>query len=350
MRRRRAGETRSSPTSSSTERQGNSTATPNLSEIATSTIDARSGVVADNVTAANPLYTYIKKRGNLKTVDGGDNINEEISFAENGNAGWYSGMDPLPVNGAEVITSAQFQWKQLAAAVVISGLDRMKNKGEAKILDLLDARMEVAENTLANFLERGAWGDGTSYGGKSVTGVDLAIPIDPTTGTYGGINRANWTMWRSQIQDDAGAPSATTIQPRMNALYAKCVRGSDVPDLILLSQTYWSTFVNSMQLIQRVTDVSKADLGFKSLAFMGSDVVLAGGIGMTGNGPTDTNGTGYFINTKYFKLRPHVDRQFTSLDPEKRYAVNQDAMVVLIGWMGNLTSRGAQFSGRLIHH
>lgn len=320
-------------------------AAPNLAEVATSTIDARSGIVADNVTNQNGLLTFLKKRGNIKTCDGGDNINEEISFAENGNAGWYSGMDPLPVNGSEVITSAQFQWKQLAAAVVISGLDRMKNRGEAKILDLLDARMEVAENTLSNFVNKGLYSDGTTYGGKTITGLDLAVPVDPTTGTYGGILRSTWSFWQSQVDTTSGAPDATTIQTRMNRLYAKCVRGGDFPDLIIASPTYWGYYMGSLQAIQRITDASKADLGFKTIAYMNSDVVLDN----TASGVTDTLGTMYFLNTKYLKLRPHVDRQFTSLDPEKRYAVNQDAMVVLIGWMGNLTCRGSKFQGRLVH-
>jgi hypothetical protein len=322
-------------------------ATPNLSEISTSTIDARSGVVADNVTSNNPFLAYVKKKGNIKTLDGGDNINEEISFAANGNAGWYSGMDQLPVAQTDVLTSAQFQWKQLAAAVVISGLDRMKNRGQAKILDLLDERMEVAENTLANLVETGLYGDGTGYAGKTLTGLDAAVPSTVTSGVYGGIDRATWLMWRSQLQDDSGAPSTTTIQPRMTTLYGKCVRGNDTPDLILLSQTYWGTYIGSLQAIQRFVDSGKADLGFKTSTFLGADVVLAGGIG---GQAVDTNGTGYFLNTKYFKLRPHVDRQFTSLDPEKRYAINQDAMVQLIGWMGNVTCKGPQFCGRQIHH
>jgi hypothetical protein len=321
-------------------------ASPNLSEIVTTTIDARSGVVADNVTNNNPLFRFLSENGNIKTVDGGDTILEELSFTENPNAGWYSGMDTLPIQQAEVLSSAQFQWKQLAAAVVISGLDQMKNRGEAKIIDLIDARTEVAENTLKNYMEVGAYSDGTGFAGKQLTGLDLAVPIDPTTGTYGGINRANFTFWRSQLQTDAGAPTTTTIQARMNSLFAKCTRGGDVPDLILFGQTYWATFLGSLQAIQRFTTASKAELGFRTIDYMGASVVNGGGIG---GSATDTNGTGYFLNTKYLKLRPHVDRQFTALNPEKRNAVNQDATVVLIGWMGNLTCKGAKFQGRMIH-
>jgi len=62
-----------------------------------STIESRSRKIADNVTKNNALLTYIDSRGNIKTVSGGSVIFQELSFAENGNAGWYSGYDLLPV-------------------------------------------------------------------------------------------------------------------------------------------------------------------------------------------------------------------------------------------------------------
>lgn len=303
-------------------------------------------MVADNVTDNNPVLAWIKENGGIKTVDGGATIVEELAFAENANATWFSGMDTLPVNHTDVLSDASFNWKQIAAAVVISGEDKRKNSGEAKILSLLDARMEVAENTIKNLVEKSIFSDGADYGGKELTGLDLAVPTDPTTGTYAGIDRSTWSFWQSQLQTDSGAPGATTIQPRMNTLYAKCVRGADHPDLIVLSQTYWGTFLGSLQSLQRFTGVEKAKLGFNTIGFLGADVVLGGGIG--GNA-TDTLGTGYFLNTKYLKLIAHPALNFSSLDPEKRYSVNQDAMVALIGFMGNLTCRGAQFQGRLIH-
>ncbi len=321
-------------------------AVPNLSEIASTTIDHRSGEVADNIQKNNPALAYMEKNGNIKTADGGDTLVEELSFAENGNAAWYSGMDALPVQQIDTVSAAQYNWKQLAAAVVISGLDKRKNRGEEKIIDLLDARMEVAEGTLRNFVEEGIFSDGTTYGGKTITGFDAMIPTTPTTGTYGGISRDSYSFWQSQLQSDSGAPSSTTIQGRMNTLYAKCVRGADHPDLIILSQSYWAAFLASLQTLQRFVDTKKADLGFASQAYLGADVVLGGGIG---GFATDTLGTGYFLNTKYMALKVHPEMRFNSLDPEKRFSMHQDAMVVLIGWMGNLTCRGARFQGRLVH-
>lgn len=324
-------------------------AVPNLAEVATTTIDNRSMEVADNVTKNNALLTWIKSRGNIKPLDGGDNINMPISFQENANASWYSGLDPLPTQAVEVLSSAQVQWKQLAAAVVLSGLDKLKNRGESKILDLLDERMEVAENTLANFVDQGMFSDGTTYAGKTITGLDLVVPTANTTGTYAGINRATWSFWQSQLQSDSGAPtngSSGTALSRMTTLVAKCTRGADTPDLILLSNTYWGIYVGALQQQVRFTNEDKAKMGFRTSQFLNADVVLAGGIG---GSISDTNGTGFFLNTKYFKLRPHVDRQFTALDPEKRYSTNQDATIALIGWAGNLVCTSPRLQGRWIN-
>jgi hypothetical protein len=135
--------------------------------------------------------------------------------------------------------------------------------------------------------------------------------------------------------------SSTTVQGVFNALYAACLRGSDHPDLIVLDNATWATYMASLQANQRFTDADTADLGFPTVKFMGSNVVLDGGIG--GNA---TANTAYFLNTKYIFWRPHSKRNMVPLSPNKRYAVNQDAEVQIIAFAGNLTCSGAQYQGR----
>ena len=52
------------------------------------------------------------------------------------------------------------------------------------------------------------------------------------------------------------------------------------------------------------------------------------------------------LNTDYIFWRPHRDRNFVPIGGE-RQSVNQDAIVKLIGWAGNLTMSGSQFQGVL---
>ena len=281
-------------------------------------------------------------------------ILQEIMYNDSttNNTNSYSGYEVLNVSQNSPISSAQFSITQYAAAVSISGLEMIQNSGKEAIIDLLDGRMMVAEAQLANRIGGDIYKDGTGNSGKDLTGLAAAVPDAPSTGTYGGINRANYTFWRSAkysgVTDGGSATSASNIQSYMDSLAVQLIRGTDKPDLIVADSNYYRLYLQSMQSIQRVTDGgnSTQGAGFASLKYYGagmaSDVVLDGGIGAAA-----TANHMWFLNTKYLMFRPHVDRNFVPIGGE-RQAVNQDAVVKLIGWAGNLTSSGPQFCGVLI--
>lgn len=312
---------------------------PNVSDIIATTIEKRSRKIADNVTKNNALLAKLKQKGRSRPFSGGRLIYEELSFAENGNAGYYSGYDLLPVAAQDVISAAQFDIKQAACPVTISGLELLQNAGPEQMIDLLTSRIDVAESTMQNLIAGGLYSDGTGSGGKQITGLNAAVPLDPTTGTYGGIDRATWTFWRSKIQNVTGT---ATLQADMNLLWSSLIRGADRPDLIVSDGVVWRAYVASLQALQRFTQAETGNLGFPTIKFMDCDFVLDGGIG--GFCPA---GTAFFLNSKYIHYRPHSARNFVSLNPNKRYAINQDAEVQILAWAGNLTTSGAQFQGRL---
>lgn len=317
---------------------------PNVTDIVATTIEARSRKLADNVTKNNAFLARLNERGNIRTVSGGSLIFEELSFAENGNVGWYSGYDLLPVAAQDVISSAQFDFKQAACPVVISGLDQLKNAGKQQFIDLLEGRIKVAESTMMNLLAAGVYSDGTAAGGKQIGGLDAAVPVNPATGVYGGIDRATWAFWRSKTTTAGAALTAATVQPAMNTMWSSLVRGMDRPDLIVMDNFMWGIYMGSLQAQQRFVGTSQsATLGFPTIKYMDADVVLDGGIGGFA-----TTKTMYFINSKYFFFRPHSDRNMVPLAPNRRYAINQDAEVQILAWAGNITASGTQFQGRLI--
>ena len=323
-------------------------ANPTISDIVATTIQSRSKKIADNVTRNNAILSKLNASGKVRPISGGNVILEELSFAENPNGGFYSGYDLLPVAAADVISAAEFQIKQYAVPVVISGLEQLQNSGKEALIDLLEGRIQVAESTMVNQLSASIYGDGTAAGGKSVTGLGAAVPTDPTKGTYGGIDRATWAFWRSQSFDakvNGGATAgftAANIQNFMNIMWSKLVRGADRPDMIVCDNSFWSTFMSSLQPQQRFMDPKSASLGFPTIKFMDADVVLDGGIG----GACPAN-TAFFLDTKYISWRPHKDRNMVPLSPDRRYSINQDAEVQILAWAGNLTTSGAQFQGRL---
>ena len=229
------------------------------------------------------------------------------------------------------------------------------------LIDLVVGRTEVTEAQLQNRIDYDMYQDGTGNGSKNLTGLAAAVPVLPTSGTYGGIDRATWAFWQSQyyrgVTDGGAAVSAANIQSYMTTLGLRCVRGSDMPDLWVGDATYYAFYVNSLQAIQRITSDSgsgAAGAGFPTLKFYGggmaADVVMGGGV----NGAVNTAGTTggatasrmWALNTRYIFFRPHRDRNFVAIGGD-RQSTNQDAIVKLIGWAGNMTSGGPQFSGLL---
>ena len=81
---------------------------PNLSEIITTTLRNRTGALADNVTRNNALLANLKKRGNIKTVDGGRTIVQELEYAENATFTRYSGYETINVSPSDVFSLASF--------------------------------------------------------------------------------------------------------------------------------------------------------------------------------------------------------------------------------------------------
>jgi hypothetical protein len=328
-------------------------ASPNLSEIITTTLRNRSGKLADSVTDNNAILLKLKEKGRIKPVSGGRTIVQELEYADNSTFMYYSGYETLNVSPSDVLSAAEFDYKQAAVAVSISGLEQLQNSGKEAIIDLLEARIRNAEKTMANNIAVGLYSDGTGTSGKQIGGLQLLVADSPSTGTVGGINRATSTnaFWRNYSYDastDGGeSVLSTNIQTYMNQVTIQTTRGTDRVDLILADSNYYKTYLASLQTIQRITEPGSkmVGAGFTSLKYFGhggaADVVLDGGVG----GACPSNHM-YFLNTDYIHYRPHRDRNMVPLDPD-RFSTNQDAMVKLIGWAGNLTLSNAFLQGVL---
>jgi hypothetical protein len=323
-----------------------------VSDLIATTIEQRSKTLADNLTDNNALLMKMKQRGNSRPFSGGRIIYEELMYpdAATTNANSYSGYELLNIGVNSPISAAQFDIKQYSAAVTMSGLEMLQNAGEEAFIDLMESRIKIAEADLMNRISTDLYGDGTGNAGKNITGLAAAIDSTPTTGTYGGIDRAVWPFWNN-VAVDASAisvvPGPNTMQGLMNRIIVQLVRGTDRPDLIVFDANLYRHYLESLQANQRFTnETGSAGAGFTSLKYYGAggscDVVLDGGIG--GNCPQDT---GYFINTKFLHWRPHSARNFKPIGGD-RQSVNQDAVVRHIGWAGNLTCSGVQFQGVLV--
>lgn len=319
-------------------------ASPNatFTELVTTTFNKHSKEIKDNVSKNNALCNRLMKKGQHRLVDGGLSIVQPLDYNANNTYQRYSGYDLLNISASDVLTAAQYQWRQIALNVVASGLELRTNSGDSQIIDLVKARVKNAIRTFKNNFSGDIYSDGTLA--NQINGLQ-ALVADAGTGTVGGIDSGANPFWRNTVQSAAAplqgggaiVPSATTIESLMLPLWLALTRGDDQPDLIVSSNDYYTFFDNSQTSLKRYTD-DTASGGFVSLKYKRADVIFDGGSGIP-------NAHMYFLNTDYIELVAHRDADLVVMSDMKPF--NQDAEVIPVLWMGNMTCSNRALQGVL---
>lgn len=309
----------------------------NWTEIITTTLAGQNRKLADNVSNGNSLLMRLLARDKVKTASG-RTIVEELEYAENANFQYFTGMELLAIAQNQIMTAAEFDWKQAACNVVASGLEtEVQNRGKEQVIPLLRSRINNALKTMRNNLSTGTYSDGTGSSGKQIGGLQHIIADDPTSGIVGGIDRSDSlnTFWRNQTSGDATLTSYTELRDEMHDMYLETKRGQDVTDLIVADQVLYTLWWGGLTELQRLASSDVAVGGFKSLKFVDADVVYDGDSGLPASHM-------YFLNTDYIYMK----RSGRAMRPmEQRQSVNQDAVVVPVIFDGNLTCSNAARQG-----
>jgi hypothetical protein len=311
-------------------------------ELASTTFRKHGGSVADNVSKHNALFRRITKKGRIRIEDGGLSLVEPLEYATNSTYQRYSGFDPLNINAVDVLTSAEYPWRQVAVNVAASGLEVRTNMGEARIVNFTKSKVRNAINSFKNGMSGDIYSDGTAA--NQINGTQALI-ADSGTGTVGQINSSIYPFWQNWVQS-AAAPlqggaaltlGPSTIESLMLALFIKLTRGEDKPDLIVFSDDLFTFYEQSQSSLKRYA-TEDADGGFIEMKYKTADVFFD-----SSGGTPATHG--YFINTEYLELGVHKDANMTVMDDLK--SVNQDAIVIPVLWQGNLLCSNRYLQGVL---
>ena len=285
--------------------------------------------LTDNVFNARPLTYFLMDKGRIRMLNGGTNIVEPLIYGENSTVASYSGYDTISLTPQSGITAAEFDWKQYAASVAISGIEEAKNNGEQAMVNLLEAKIMQAEESMKEGFNAMFFGDGTGNSGKNWNGLGNLVE---SGNTVGSINGASESWWNSYEENTAGALTLA----QMTTAYNTVSVGNDHPDMVLGTQTLFEKYESLLQPQLRYTDTKTADAGFQNLLFKAAPVAY------DVDAPA---GTMYFLNSKYITLVGHSDKWFEVtpfVKPE-----NLDARYSLILCYGNLTVRNRKKQGKL---
>jgi len=311
-----------------------------FTELVTTTLRNTASEIADNMSDHNGLSRKLKEKKKIKSLDGGTEIQVPLEYAENGTYQRFTGYDTLNTNGSDVLTSAKFDWAQVAIHVVSSGRELMINSGKERMFDLAKTKKKNAYKSAANNFSVDLFSDGALT--NQIGGLSHIIQSDGT-GTVGGIVSGTWTFWKNKFREISGTGTYTkdTILGEMNALWLNTVLGTDKTDLICMSHDFYSLFEASQQQYMRYMKADEGKVGFSSMMYKTAEVIFDENTNFS-----TTAEKMYFLNTDYLYIAQHKDAQWTADDEKK--PTNQDAVVVPIYWMGNLVCSNRSRQGLLL--
>jgi len=264
--------------------------------------------LTDNVFNTRPLLQYLMGAGRVKECPGGVSIVEPVLYAE-GDSDSYAEWDIVSVTPKNTAGAAQYDWKQLYATIAISGLEEAQNSGKEQMINLLEAKIEQAEQTLRNRLNGMCFG---TYASADPANDFLGLPtlIDDTL-AVGGLDPATETWWVAN-EDTGASIDAATLEAKMRDLvHASSDAGPDGTDAIFTNAYGFGFFESTLTPQVRYTDTEKANLGFQNLLFKNIpimwDFACSGGVEGT---VATTSASFYGLNSKYIGLKLHKDRNF----------------------------------------
>lgn len=272
-------------------------------------------------------------------LSGGDFIVQPLEYALNATVSSYSDTDTISTTRQEVFDRAEFQWKEYAGTVVISDLEKDRNAGEGQVFSLLPARLENLRNSMKSTINSDLYGAGTANSGKVIGGLAHIVPTDPTTGTVGGINRANFSFWRSQQTSGAQTSAAfDNLRASMRSIYNLCSQGvgSQHPKFAVTDRTVFEGYEGLLLANERFTDKSSGEGAFKNevLKFKGAKISYDNDC---------TASALYFLNPKFLKLAYKKGSWFKGRAPVN--PANQTVDVFLVRTMCNLITTNSRRLG-----
>ena len=350
-----------------------STNTVYYDALLTTTLDNYRSQMVDNIYKDSAFLSALRAFGGIAETAGGERIREPLMYETNSTVGSYEGYEQLDTTPQDGISTAFYEWRELAGTISISRREQRQNSNEAAIINLLEAKTKQAEMGLreaANTqLVRGTVSGATFVPGNNAKDMNplgwfmrKANATDPTSGgNVGNIAAATYAWWSAMSavansgSVDAGnsfALNVTTyagLKVALRRMKNFCARGSGgSPNLIIMDQVSYETYENALDVNIRFQSTKMADLGFDSIKMSGAEVIWDEVVPDVDTGTAAlTLGTAFFINTNFYKLYIDSETNFVTtpfVTPENQTAMTAKCLLMANACCSNLRKVGVLYA------
>jgi hypothetical protein len=302
----------------------------NVGSLIATTLSNYGRELSDNIHKAIPLFAWLSVKKKI-TEDGGATIVRSVVYSSNSTAAFYASDDILDTTIQDNFTAAQWQWRQAAASISITGRIELQNMGKSQAISYAKG---YTDNALASLKETI---DQKLYAAAQLGPAITPLPaIVANSGTVGDINGTTNSWWQSQVQASGSFATRGLSDLRLIWDNVSVQMPAGGPDLIISDQTSYEAYEATLIPTVRYTDVYMGDLGFSNLKY--KDAVWTWD-------PNATSGVIFLLNSKALELVQHEKRLFSLSEWVKPAA--QDLMTAQIFWAGELTTKNRRKLGKL---
>jgi hypothetical protein len=261
----------------------------------TSTWAKRRESATEQAFLKTPFIYWLREKGHVENLTGHKRIEIPLDYGSNETLRWIGKGSTVPITDSELVTMAYDTWKYVAVSIVRWFTEDQQNTGKAAAINMTNTKLNAAERTLYEDLERVVFADGT--GEDEPNGLQNIVSSTPTTGTLHGINRATSTndWFRNQQKTSTGAAALYLVSDMRTCLndIIKYSR-SELKDICLVTnQTVFELYEDVCLDLKILQNTMMADAGFDTIVYRGKPLMWS---------PSAPDGNMYFINPTYLKL------------------------------------------------
>ena len=328
----------------------------------TTTLMAYRRQLVDNIFKDSAFLAKLRMTDAVRKQNGGDRISVPLLYEGNSTIkthGGYSTLDTTPQDG---MTSARYEWAEVAGTISISRKEQRQNSGEGQLINLLQSKIKQAQMQMREKLNSdlilGTVSGGTFVQDTAEDGSYGLNPLgyflrkekatDPTTNDVGDIAGDTYSWWRhrtgvlgsnaASVSNEDFAINVSTyagFKVALRRMYNYCSRGSGgSPNLCVADQVSFETYENALDTSVRYMDTKMADMGFDTIKLRGATMIWDEVVPDIYTGTAAiTLGTVFFLNTNFYELFIDSETDIVTtpfVEPE-----NQTAKTAKILFMGN---------------
>ena len=308
--------------------------TQSIDNIFSSTWSYRRGPAIEQSFNKTPFAFWLREKGRVKQISGHTRLEIILDYGENTNFAWLTKGAALPTADPNFLTMAFEDWRYAGINILRFWVDDQKNKGQARLINYVESKLNMAERTIWQRLESIFFGDGTTA--NAPNGLQNIIPVNPAVGVLHGIDRATFPWWRNVTRAASGVFAVHGISDMRN-LRNTLLRqaGTGVDDYTLVTdQVTFEAYEDELLDMKRIVNQKLVDAGFEDqhIMFKGSPFLWSA---------QSPAARVYFVNTNFFSLMCDEDEfmQMTEWKPIPAQPNDRMAQIVLV--LNLVTSRPA---------